>query len=91
MKNYIKLDTEPYWRESVENEIRQLRRQRGKDAAESMTNFAVFLVLLFIAFVAYSRGYLDNLDVLGSMNWLGEKIAFGANEVSNFLKNAALR
>lgn len=87
MKNYVKLDSAPYWEAAVEKEERNLRREHGRRAAESMTNVAVFLLLLFIAFFAYSRGYLDNLDVVGTLDWIGQGISTFANSVAYLLKN----
>lgn len=87
MKKYVELDSAPYWQAAVEKEVRILRRERGREAAESMTNLAVFLVLVFVAFFAYSRGYLDNVDVLGALDWIGQKVAVFAYNCSNMLKN----
>jgi hypothetical protein len=87
MKKYIELDSAPYWDAAVEQEVKNLRREQGRQAAESMTNLAVFLVLLFVALFAYSRGYLDNLDVVGTLDWIGQSVSVFLNNVSNLLKD----
>ncbi len=87
MKKYVELDSAPYWEAAVKKEEKALRREHGRQAAETMTNLAVFMLLLFIAFFAYSRGYLENLDVLGTLNWIGQTVSVFANNVSNLLKD----
>ena len=86
MRKYVELDSARYWNAAIEKEEKILRREKGREAAESMTNVAVFLLLLFIAFFAYSRGYLDNMDVVGTLDFVGQTLTVTANNFSNLLK-----
>ena len=87
MKKYVELDSARYWNAAVEKEVKIIRREKGREAAETMTNVAVFLLLLFVAFFAYSRGYLDNMDVVGTLDFIGQTLSVMANNFSNLLKN----
>lgn len=86
MRKYVELDSARYWKAAVKEEVKIRRREKGREAAETMTNVAVFLLLLFIAFFAYSRGYLDNMDVVGTLDFIGQTLTVVANNFSNLLK-----
>ena len=87
MSHHIELETTRYWHAKALNEIKQRRRQKGREAAHSITTFGVFLALAFIGFYAFSQGWLDQLDVVGALQFSKEVIQTMAINATEFVKN----
>ena len=87
MKSYIELESTSYWQAKALKEIKAFRRQRGREAAESMFMGLVFIGLSFGALYVFTHGWLDNVDVLGGFNFCKDVLGVVTSNVSEFMRH----
>ena len=87
MKNTVQLSSQSIYDAHVKKEIKQIRRQRGKDAAHQMILFTLFLGGVFAITTGFTNGYFDNVDVIGTCHWINDSVMAMAASVSESLKS----
>lgn len=87
MKTEIELQTRPYYEASVRQEIKQIRRQRGKEAAFQMLMFTLFVAAIGGAYVGFTTGAFDNVDVIGACHWINDTVMALGNNVNDAIQN----
>ena len=86
MKTFVELESTRYWHAKILKEIKEYRRQKGREAAASMTMVAMFFALASVGFYVISQGWLDDLDVAGGFDFAREVVSTAWVNFTEFLR-----